>query len=67
MRIIPARCLGYSRIIQTLVGITCELLSSDRQVLDDVDTEIAVFPAAMDQGMLRMTYWHIQRSSKMCK
>ena len=33
---------------------------SDRQVLDDVDTQMAVLPAVMGQNLPRETYWHIQ-------
>ncbi|KAJ5925720.1 hypothetical protein N7454_008359 [Penicillium verhagenii] len=33
---------------------------SDRQVLDDVDTELVVLPAVMGQNLPRETYWHIR-------
>lgn len=33
---------------------------SDRQVLDDVETELVVLPAVMGQNLPRMTYWHIR-------
>ncbi|KAJ5481344.1 hypothetical protein N7475_000156 [Penicillium sp. IBT 31633x] len=43
-----------------LADITYGLLLSDRQILDDVDTELVVLPAVMGQDMPRMTYWHIR-------
>ncbi|KAJ5092901.1 hypothetical protein N7456_008762 [Penicillium angulare] len=33
---------------------------SDRQVLDDIDTELVVLPAVMGQNLPRETYWHIR-------
>lgn len=36
------------------------LCLSDRQILDDVDTEIVVLPAVMSQNLPRMTYWHVK-------
>lgn len=36
------------------------LCLSDRQILDDLDTEIIVLPAVMGQNLPRMSYWHIR-------
>lgn len=33
---------------------------SDRQVLDDIDTEIVALPAVMAQNLPRETYWHLR-------
>ncbi|KAJ6096287.1 hypothetical protein N7486_007033, partial [Penicillium sp. IBT 16267x] len=33
---------------------------SDRQVLDDVDTQMVVLPAVMGQNLPGETYWHIR-------
>jgi hypothetical protein len=41
-------------------GITCGLLLSDRQVLDNLDTELVVLPAMIGQDLPRMTYRHIR-------
>ncbi|KAJ5722495.1 hypothetical protein N7488_000530 [Penicillium malachiteum] len=38
---------------------------SDRQVLDDVDTELVVLPAVMGQNLPRMTYWHIRGTRRL--
>ncbi|CAG8908435.1 unnamed protein product [Penicillium egyptiacum] len=43
-----------------VADITYGLVLSDRQVLDDVDTELVVLPAVMGQDMPRTTYWHIR-------
>lgn len=37
---------------------------SDRQILDDADTEIVVLPAVMGQNLRRMTYWHVKGCKK---
>lgn len=41
------------------------LLLSDRQVLDDVDTELIALPAVMGQNMPRQTYWHIRGTRRL--
>lgn len=38
---------------------------SDRQVLDDVDTELVVLPAVMAQNLPRETYWHIRGTRRL--
>ncbi|KAF7529013.1 hypothetical protein PCG10_008774 [Penicillium crustosum] len=48
-----------------LADITYGLLLSDRQVLDDVDTEMVVLPAVMGQDMPRMIYWHIRGTRRL--
>ncbi|CAG8148823.1 unnamed protein product [Penicillium nalgiovense] len=48
-----------------VADITYGLLLSDRRVLDDVDTEMVVLPAAMSQDMPRMTYWHIRGTRRL--
>ncbi|KAJ5950274.1 uncharacterized protein N7479_008687 [Penicillium vulpinum] len=48
-----------------LIDITYGLLLSDRQVLDDVDTEMVVLPAVMGQNMPWMTYWHIRGTRRL--
>ncbi|CAJ0543358.1 Ff.00g005380.m01.CDS01 [Fusarium sp. VM40] len=40
--------------------ITYGLFLSDRQVLDDVDTQLVVLPAIMSQNLRRETHWHIR-------
>ena len=42
------------------VEITYGLYLSDRQVLDDVDTEMVVLPAIMTQNLPNETGWHIR-------
>ena len=42
------------------VEITYGLYLSDRQVLDDVDTEMVVLPAIMMQNLPKETSWHIR-------
>lgn len=36
------------------------LCLSEKQILDDVDTEIVVLPAVMGQNLPCMTYWHFK-------
>lgn len=36
------------------------LCLSEKQILDDVDTEIVVLPVVMGQNLPRMTYWHLK-------
>jgi len=43
-----------------VVEIAYALHLSDRQFLDDVDTEMVVLPAVMGQNLPRETYWHIR-------
>lgn len=43
-----------------LCDIAYGLCLSDRQILDDMDTEIVVLPAVMGQNLPRMTYWHMR-------
>ncbi|CAK7205469.1 hypothetical protein SEUCBS139899_008244 [Sporothrix eucalyptigena] len=40
--------------------ITYGLYLGDRQVLDDLDTEMVVFPAIMSQNLKTETWWHIR-------
>ncbi|KAH8891604.1 hypothetical protein GQ53DRAFT_865436 [Thozetella sp. PMI_491] len=40
--------------------ITYGFYLSDRQVLDDLDTELVVFPAIMSQNLPTETHWHIR-------
>lgn len=57
---IPQPCLIYSKDIviggSGFVKIAYALHLSDRQVLDDVDTEMVVLPAVMGQNLPRETY-----------
>ncbi|KAJ5330000.1 hypothetical protein N7452_010390 [Penicillium brevicompactum] len=48
-----------------VADITYGLLLSDRQVLDDLDTELVVLPAVMGQDLPRMTYWHIRGTRRL--
>lgn len=48
-----------------VTDITYGLLLSDRQILDDVDTELVVLPAVMGQDLPRMTYWHIRGTRRL--
>lgn len=41
-------------------NITYGLYLGDRQVLDDMDTEMVVFPAIMAQNLPTETWWHIR-------
>jgi len=43
-----------------VANIAYGLHLSDRQILDDVDTELVVLPAVMGQNLPRETYWHIR-------
>ena len=38
---------------------------SDRQILDDVDTEMVVLPAVIGQNLPRETYWHIRGTRRL--
>lgn len=40
--------------------ITYGLYLSDRQVLDDTDTQLVVLPAIMSQNLRQETHWHIR-------
>ncbi|OJJ45454.1 hypothetical protein ASPZODRAFT_134108 [Penicilliopsis zonata CBS 506.65] len=40
--------------------ITYGLYLSDRQVLDDLDTQLVVLPAIMSQNLRKETHWHIR-------
>ena len=40
--------------------ITYGLYLGDRQVLDDLDTEMVVFPSIMSQNLKTETWWHIR-------
>lgn len=42
------------------VNITYGLYLSDRQILDDVDTQLMVLPSIMSQNLKRETHWHIR-------
>lgn len=41
-------------------NITYGLYLSDRQVLDDIDTEMVVLPGIMIQNLKKETHWHIR-------
>ncbi|KAJ5492905.1 hypothetical protein N7539_001651 [Penicillium diatomitis] len=43
-----------------LCDISYGLYLSDRQILDDVDTELIALSAVMGQDLPRMTYWHMR-------
>ncbi|EAU33692.1 conserved hypothetical protein [Aspergillus terreus NIH2624] len=45
--------------------ITYGLFLSDRQVLDDVDTEMVVLPAIMSQNLKAVTHWHIRGTRRL--
>lgn len=42
------------------IDITYGLYLSDRQVLDDTDTQLVVLPAIMSQNLRPETHWHIR-------
>lgn len=44
----------------TSVHVTYGLFLSDRQVLDDVDTQLVVLPGIMSQNLKLETHWHIR-------
>ncbi|KAL4802141.1 hypothetical protein BDV18DRAFT_147579 [Aspergillus unguis] len=45
--------------------ITYGLFLSDRQVLDDVDTQMVVLPAIMSQNLPIETHWHIRGTRRL--
>jgi len=45
--------------------ITYGLYLSDRQVLDDVDTQMVVLPAIMIQNLPKETHWHIRGTRRL--
>ncbi|KAL4930883.1 uncharacterized protein BDV17DRAFT_280492 [Aspergillus undulatus] len=45
--------------------ITYGLFLSDRQVLDDVDTQMVVLPAIMSQNLPSETHWHIRGTRRL--
>ncbi|KAL4943612.1 hypothetical protein BDV06DRAFT_189506 [Aspergillus oleicola] len=45
--------------------ITYGLFLSDRQVLDDVDTQMVVLPAIMSQNLPNETHWHIRGTRRL--
>jgi hypothetical protein len=45
--------------------ITYGLYLSDRQVLDDVETEMVVLPGIMIQNLKRATHWHIRGTRRL--
>ncbi|KAI9928154.1 hypothetical protein MW887_002187 [Aspergillus wentii] len=45
--------------------ITYGLYLSDRQVLDDVDTQMVVLPAIMSQNLKNETHWHIRGTRRL--
>lgn len=45
--------------------ITYGLFLSDRQVLDDVDTQLVVLPGIMSQNLPNVTQWHIQGTRRL--
>lgn len=44
----------------TSLNITYGLFLSDRQVLDDVETQLVVLPGIMSQNLKMETHWHIR-------
>ncbi|KAL4895188.1 hypothetical protein BDV59DRAFT_160706 [Aspergillus ambiguus] len=47
------------------MDITYGLFLSDRQVLDDVDTQMVVLPAIMSQNLKVETHWHIRGTRRL--
>lgn len=45
--------------------ITYGLFLSDRQVLDDVDTQLVVLPGIMSQNLPNETHWHIRGTRRL--
>ncbi|KAL2851465.1 hypothetical protein BJY01DRAFT_209052 [Aspergillus pseudoustus] len=45
--------------------ITYGLFLSDRQVLDDLDTQLVVLPAIMSQNLPNETHWHIRGTRRL--
>lgn len=45
--------------------ITYGLFLSDRQVLDDLDTQMVVLPAIMSQNLPNETHWHIRGTRRL--
>ncbi|KAI9371826.1 hypothetical protein BJX61DRAFT_487283 [Aspergillus egyptiacus] len=45
--------------------ITYGLFLSDRQVLDDLDTQMVVLPAIMSQNLRKETHWHIRGTRRL--
>lgn len=45
--------------------ITYGLFLSDRQVLDDLDTQLVVLPAIMSQDLRTETHWHIRGTRRL--
>ncbi|KAL2830062.1 hypothetical protein BDW59DRAFT_141699 [Aspergillus cavernicola] len=45
--------------------ITYGLFLSDRQVLDDFDTQMVVLPAIMSQNLKKETHWHIRGTRRL--
>lgn len=45
--------------------ITYGLYLSDRQVLDDLDTQLVVLPAIMSQNLRLETHWHIRGTRRL--
>ena len=45
--------------------ITYGLFLSDRQVLDDVDTQLVVLPGIMSQNLKTETHWHIRGTRRL--
>ena len=45
--------------------ITYGLFLSDRQVLDDLDTQLVVLPAIMSQNLKTETHWHIRGTRRL--
>jgi len=46
-------------------NITYGLYLSDRQVLDDIDTQMVVLPAIMIQNLKKETHWHIRGTRRL--
>jgi hypothetical protein len=47
------------------VEITYGLYLSDRQILDDIDTQLVVLPAIMMQNLKSETHWHIRGTRRL--
>lgn len=48
-----------------LTDIIYGLHLSDRQILDDLDTQLVILPALMGQNLPRETYWHIRGTRRL--
>lgn len=56
---------GHKDFSWLSMEITYGLFLSDRQVLDDVDTQMVVLPAIMSQNLRTETHWHIRGTRRL--